>query len=166
MLTRSAEYAVRALSLLALREGDEAFHAAEIAEELGLPPQFLTKILRRLTATDLVSSQRGRSGGFRLTRAAEEISLLEIVAPFQERLNGVECLLGQSDCVDPDSCPLHEPMAEIRRKFHGVLADTSLAEVARRAVRNESPDPDGAGCPKSQDCPKKSDEYRSPMRGV
>jgi predicted ArsR family transcriptional regulator len=60
MLTRSAVYAVRALSLLALREGSGAFHAAEIAAELGLPPQFLTKILRRLTATDLVSSQRGR----------------------------------------------------------------------------------------------------------
>jgi len=136
MLTRSAEYAVRALSLLALRESDDAFHAAEIAEELGLPPQFLTKILRRLTGTDLVSSQRGRSGGFRLTRAAEEISLLEVVEPFQEGLNGVECLLGQTDCVDPDSCPLHEPMADIRQKFHGVLAGTSLAEVARRAVRN------------------------------
>jgi hypothetical protein len=57
-------------------------------------------------------------------------------------------------------------MAEIRRRFHNVLADTSLASVARRAVRNGSPDPDGSRCPKSQDCPKESDEYRSAMRGV
>ena len=158
MLTRSAEYAVRALSLLALREGDAAFHSAEIAAELGLPPQFLTKILRRLTATDLVSSQRGRSGGFRLTRAAEEISLLEVVEPFQEGLNGVECLLGQSDCVDPESCPLHEPMAEIRQKFHGVLAGTSLADVARRAVRNGSPESRPADEPNKNCCKTMSEE--------
>ena len=136
MLTRSAEYAVRALSLLALRDGDGALHSAEIAEELGLPPQFLTKILRRLTATDLVSSQRGRAGGFRLTRSAVEISLLEVVEPFQDGLIGVECLLGQSECTDPEDCPLHEPMARMRQQFHDLLSGTTLDEVAARAVRN------------------------------
>jgi Rrf2 family protein len=145
MLTRSAEYAVRALSLLALREGNGALHSAEIAAELGLPPQFLTKILRRLTATDLVTSQRGRSGGFRLNRAAEEISLLAVVRPFQDGLSGIECLLGQSGCVDPESCPLHEPWAEIRRSFHDLLADTTLADVATRAARPGLRVPVGSG---------------------
>jgi len=139
MLTRSAEYAVRALSLLSLQEGDQALHSAEIASELGLPPQFLTKILRRLTSTDLVSSQRGRTGGFRLNRAADEISLLAVVRPFQDGLSGIECLLGQAECTDPESCPLHEPWAEIRRSFHDLLADTTLADVAARAVRSGSP---------------------------
>ncbi|MEE4270489.1 MAG: Rrf2 family transcriptional regulator [Thermoanaerobaculales bacterium] len=135
MLTRSSEYAVRALSLLALSAGDEALHAAEIAAKLDLPPQFLTKILRRLTATDIVSSQRGRAGGFRLTRAADEVTLLEVVGPFQDGLTDVECLLGQSDCTDPDACPLHGPMAEIRRIFRDLLAGTTLADVAERAIR-------------------------------
>ncbi len=138
MLSRSAEYAVRALSLLALREGDSALHSAEIADKLDLPPQFLTKILRRLTATDLVTSQRGRSGGFRLNRPADEISLLAVVRPFQDGLSGVECLLGQSDCTDADQCPLHDKMAGIRQSFHDLLAGTTLADVAQRAVRNET----------------------------
>ena len=135
MLTRSAEYAVRALAMLSLRQGDGALHAAEIADELGLPPQFLTKILRRLTATGLVSSQRGRTGGFRLNREAGEVPLLEVVEPFQDGLDGVECLLGQRDCADWASCPLHEPMADIRRAFRDLLSGTTLAEVAPRAVR-------------------------------
>jgi Rrf2 family protein len=138
MLTRSAEYAVRALALLAVRGGDDALHSAEIASELGLPPQFLTKILRRLTATELVTSHRGRAGGFRLNREPEEISLLAVVQPFQDSLSGIDCLLGQTDCIDTDSCPLHEPWAEIRRSFHDLLADTTLADVAARAVRNGS----------------------------
>ena len=138
MLTRSAEYAVRALSLLALRKGDGALHSAEIADELGLPPQFLTKILRRLTATDLVTSQRGRSGGFRLNRSADEISLLAVVRPFQDGMTGVECLLGQANCSDSDACPLHERLTGIRQSFHDLLAGTTLADIAQRAVRNGS----------------------------
>ena len=139
MLSRSAEYAVRALSLLAIREGDDALHSAEIADELGLPPQFLTKILRRLTATDLVTSQRGRTGGFRLNRSADEISLLAVVRPFQDGLMGVECLLGQTNCSDSDACPLHDQLTGIRRSFHDLLAHTTLADIAQRAVRNGSP---------------------------
>ena len=135
MLSRSAEYAVRALSLLALREGNGALHSAEIAERLDLPPQFLTKILRRLKATDLVTSQRGRAGGFRLNRPADEISLLAVVQPVQDGQAGVECLLGQANCSDSDGCPLHEPLVEIRRAFHDLLAGTTLAEIAQRAVR-------------------------------
>ncbi len=138
MLSRSAEYAVRALSLLALRGGDGALHSAEIAEELGLPPQFLSKILRRLKATDLVTSQRGRAGGFRLNRAADEISLLAVVRPFQDELTGIECLLGQTGCSDSETCPLHERLTGIRRSFHDLLADTTLADVAERAVRSGS----------------------------
>jgi len=135
MLTRSAEYAVRALALLAVRGGDDALHSAEIADALGLPPQFLTKILRRLTATDLVTSRRGRSGGFRLNRPPDEISLLAVVRPFQDGLSGVDCLLGQTDCADAEGCPLHEPWIDIQRSFHDLLAETTLADVAGRAVR-------------------------------
>jgi len=138
MLTKSAEYAVRALSLLALHEGDGTLHSAEIADELGLPPQFLTKILRRLTATDLVTSQRGRSGGFRLNRSADEISLLAVVRPFQDGMTGVECLLGQSNCSDSDACPLHDRLTGIRQSFHDLLAGTTLADIAQRAVRNDT----------------------------
>jgi Rrf2 family protein len=135
MLSRSAEYAVRALSLLALREGDSALHSAEIADELDLPPQFLSKILRRLKSTGLVTSQRGRAGGFRLNRSADEIPLLAVVQPFQDGLSGVECLLGQADCTDSDTCPLHDRLTGIRQSFHDLLAGTTLADIAQRAIR-------------------------------
>jgi Rrf2 family protein len=147
MLTRSAEYAVRALSLLALRDGGGALRSAEIAAELGLPPQFLSKILRRLTATDLVTSQRGRAGGFRLNRPSTEITLLAVVEPFLDGLDDVECLLGQGSCSDTESCPLHAPMTEIRRAFRDLLAGTTLADIARRAVRTDGLGARLAGAP-------------------
>ncbi|MCP4902266.1 MAG: Rrf2 family transcriptional regulator [bacterium] len=135
MLSRSSEYAVRALSLLADRGEDACLHSREIATELNLPPQFLTKILRRLTATNLVTSQRGRSGGFRLNRPASEISLLAVVSPFEPTNDGFECLLGQVNCTDHEACPLHGSWIEIRASLHDLLKRTTLADVAGRAIR-------------------------------
>ena len=136
MLSRSAEYAVRALSLLAVRGEETSVQSREIAEVLGLPPQFLTKILRRLTATGLVASQRGRSGGFRLSRAPESIPLLEVVMPFEEQRFDDVCLLGQGFCDDQEECPLHNPMIEIQTAFYTLLENTMLADVAPRAIRS------------------------------
>jgi Rrf2 family protein len=124
--------------MLALNEEDKALHASEIAQALDLPPQFLTKILRRLTTTDLVISRRGRAGGFRLNRPPEEISLLAIVSPFEPPAHGFDCLLGQDNCTDHDSCPLHRSWVEIRASLHDLLEKTTLADVAIRATRSNT----------------------------
>jgi Rrf2 family protein len=113
-------------------------HSREIADRLDLPPQFLTKILRRLTATGLVASQRGRAGGFRLDRAPGAISLLEVVMPFEEPRTEVACLLGQAFCSDQADCPLHEPYTAVRAAFYDLLENTTLADVASRAVRRSA----------------------------
>jgi Rrf2 family protein len=135
VLSRSSEYAIRALSLLSEQRENGALHSREIAAELDLPPDFLTKILRRLTGTDLVRSQRGRTGGFRLNLPAEQISLLAVVAPFEPQWSGVACLLGQVSCTDREACPVHEPWVEIRKNLYDLLENTTLADVAERASR-------------------------------
>lgn len=135
MLSRSSEYAVRSLALLATIQAAESVHSGDIAAELGLPPQFLTKILRRLAEAGVLSSQRGRAGGFRLERPAASVSLLEVVAPFEEQATGVTCLLGQAFCSDSDACPLHAEWVDIQRRFFDLLERTTLADVAERASR-------------------------------
>lgn len=135
MLSRSSEYAIRALALLSLQAEGNCLHCKDIATELGLPPDFLTKILRRLTATELVSSQRGRSGGFRLERTPDRISLLDIVTPFESTFTGIECLIGQAYCSDREACPLHRDWVAIRQQFYDLLERTALADVAERAIR-------------------------------
>ena len=136
MLSRSAEYAIRALSLLAVRHDDGALQSREIAADLGLPPQFLTKILRRLTSTGLVSSQRGRSGGFRLNRPPDRISLIELVIPFEPQWTGVACLLGQAYCSDQAACPIHDEWVGIRKAMYDLLERTTLAEEMPEAYKD------------------------------
>lgn len=135
MFTRSAEYAVRALSYLALKGEGKCLQTHEIATKLQLPAQFLTKILRRLTATGIVSSQRGRSGGFRLERPGDQITLLEVVLAFEPSLSGLQCILGQAGCADQEECPLHEPWVKVRANLLDLLERTTLADVAHRSAR-------------------------------
>ncbi len=118
MISRSASYAIRALALMATREPASWTLNREIAEELSLPPQFLTKILRSLTNAGFLESQRGKSGGFRLAKRPEQITVLEVVDEFDHVTERRRCLLGRAACSDESSCPLH---AEWKCAFDAML---------------------------------------------
>jgi Rrf2 family protein len=117
----------------------------EIAAELALPPQFLTKILRVLAAEGILASQRGRSGGFRLARPAERITLLEIVDAFDHISDRRSCLLGQTTCSDENACPLHDQWRRISDSLRRALESRSLAQLTRQASTSAFPRLEGMG---------------------
>jgi Rrf2 family protein len=130
MFSASSEYALRALGYLA-SEGDKPWVLShEIAKKLGLPPHFLAKILRALATEKILKSQRGRSGGFRLARPAEEISLFEIVEPIDHLTQRKSCLLGHTHCTLEVPCPLHNTWQKIMTDFINMLKNTTLAELS------------------------------------
>lgn len=138
MISRASEYAIRALTFLAMQEADSFHLARDLGERLGIPAPFLAKILQPLVARGVVHSQRGRSGGFRLARDPAAITLYEVVDA-QEHLGRVRtCLLGQAECSDERACPLHEYWKGTCDHYLGVLVETTLAHLARFAA--DSPD--------------------------
>ncbi|MDZ4773981.1 MAG: Rrf2 family transcriptional regulator [Planctomycetota bacterium] len=133
MLSRSNEYAIRALTYLARSTDSRLFLAREIAEELGMPAPFLGKVLQPLVAKGIIQSQRGRSGGFRLARPASEVRLIEIVEA-QESLGPENvCLLGQHTCDDATACPMHEYWKKASSAFRERISKTTLADLLRFA---------------------------------
>ncbi len=131
MISRGATYAVRALVYLADRAGDHWLLSREIARELALPPQFLSKILGTLAVEGILSSQRGRSGGFRLSRSADGISLLDVIEPFDHLGSRRQCILGQGICSEEKPCPIHGQWRAISDAFIKVLGKTTIADIAR-----------------------------------
>ncbi len=129
VISRSSEYAIRALTFLAM-EGDGRHHLArDMAERLGIPAPFLGKVLQPLVTSGLLHSQRGRSGGFKLAKAAKDVRLVDIVNT-QETLHPADtCLLGQSECRDEGACPLHAYWTNTARAFHARLRETNLQEL-------------------------------------
>lgn len=74
-----AEYAVKAVLRLALTHGSEPVQAREIATYGGIPAKFVEQIMHDLRAARLVTSVRGRAGGYVLARGPEEITFADIV---------------------------------------------------------------------------------------
>jgi Rrf2 family protein len=129
LLSRSNEYAIRALTYLAQGEAGRLYLAREIAEELDLPAPFLGKVLQPLVARGVIKSQRGRSGGFRLARPASDVRLIDIVEAQGSLGPEVTCLLGQRTCRDETACPMHEYWKRASTAFHERLANTTLADL-------------------------------------
>ena len=133
MLSHSASYAIRALAYIGAQPSTGWVMNREIASELELPPQFLAKLLRVLTGQGILQSSRGRTGGFRLARPADKVTLFEIVEPFENLLDRQECVLGQDICSSQKPCPLHEEWIASSRRLAAVMRGLTLAEVADSA---------------------------------
>ena len=79
-ISAKAEYACLAILALAERFHDErTMTIREIAEAREIPATFLSQILLKLKGAGLVISTRGSSGGYRLGRPPEEISLIDVL---------------------------------------------------------------------------------------
>jgi len=141
MLSRSSEYAIRALTHLASRPERGWILSRRIAAELGIPSSFLAKILQTLASVGILESQRGRNGGFRLLREPHLISLFEIVEPFDRLGQRRLCILGQKVCDEASACPLHDTWKKSLSLFLVKLQETTLEEVARHNAPGGFPRP-------------------------
>lgn len=148
-ISRSSEYAIRALTYLAIQGPEAGFVLGKhMAERLGMPAPFLGKILQPLVACGLLESQRGRRGGFRLAQPADEITLLQIVGAIEGLGPTRECFLGQAECSDERACPMHDYWKDASQEFERQLSETTLADVVRFCERSPQsgyplPSPDG-----------------------
>jgi Rrf2 family iron-sulfur cluster assembly transcriptional regulator len=130
MFSRSAGYAVQALTYLAAQPSGKLTGAREIADALQLPMPFLWKILRNLSRKKLVRSFKGVRGGYELARSAERISVSEILAASPDAKHSATCVLGLEQCDDRNPCPLHSSWSGVRNQIDELMKKTSLADMA------------------------------------
>jgi Rrf2 family protein len=126
----ACEYAIRAATHLALRPSGAYVSAGQISGAENIPAPFLSAVLQRLVAADLLGSVRGPGGGYALARAPEEISLYDIRAAIDGVADLEGCALGLGTCSDEATCPLHETWKPIREQIHRYLTDTTLERTA------------------------------------
>jgi Rrf2 family protein len=129
LIGKTGVHAIRALAqLTGLSEG-QSLGAAQIAEKIDAPPNYLAKLLRILARQGLVESHKGPGGGFRLARDARKIRLLDVVEPIERitRWNG--CILGQKDCSDENPCAIHDRWKQLRVGYLAMLAETTIADL-------------------------------------
>ena len=129
MLSQTSRYALKALDFLASNGNGDYKLVKDISGKLDIPQQYLSKILHALAREGLLQSQRGRSGGFRLNRPANAITLYEVIDPLDHLGRLGACIMGNGQCSRNDQCALHDMWGEVRDKYLSFLKATSLDEL-------------------------------------
>lgn len=132
MITRTTLHAVTALAALAQLPEGAYSGAAEVADQIGAPRNYLGKLLKTLADVGLVESQKGKGGGFRLARDSRSISLYEVADPIERVSRWSGCFLGQSQCSSEVACPLHQQWGNVRDAYLQFLRETTIADLAEQ----------------------------------
>jgi Rrf2 family transcriptional regulator, nitric oxide-sensitive transcriptional repressor len=118
------DYALRVLMHLAARP-DRLSSIGEIARTYRISHNHLMKVVQDLRTESFLDAVRGRSGGIRLARAAEKISVGDVVRHTEGTFDLVDC----GSCVIAPACALTAALHEARRAFMAVLDGYSLADL-------------------------------------
>jgi len=129
VLSKTAEYALRALLVLAHRGRGKPLPSATIAQLTGAPTNYLSKTLFTLARAGLVRSSRGRTGGFELATSPAEITVAQIADVFAEPFAPRQCLLGTGRCNAAAPCVAHHRWMRLTSEVHGALSTTTIASL-------------------------------------
>lgn len=129
-LTAYSNYALRSLQLAALRSPD-LVRVDDVVKVHGLARPHIVKIVHELGQAGLVETRRGRGGGFRLARPAEEIVVGNVIRLTEGPLDVVECFNPEKNtCPLIGICKLSRALREATKAFMAVLDDLTLADIA------------------------------------
>lgn len=131
-ITTRSRYGVRAMMELALREGTGRVQAQEIAAAQDISPGYLEHLLAALRKASLVRSVRGQHGGYELARAAEQITLREIVEALEGPIAPLECVDDSASCERADRCATRDVWSKVAHAVSGTLEEMSLGALCCR----------------------------------
>ena len=127
-LTSFSDYALRVL-MFAATAGDRLVTVEETAKAYGISRAHLMKVVNVLTRTGYIEGVRGRSGGFTLAKAPENIILGEVVRATESDFALVECFASGSQCIITNCCRLPLVLNEALNAFIATLDRYTLADL-------------------------------------
>ena len=126
-LTRYTDYAMRVLLYLGAQP-EKVCSISEIARAYGISQNHLMKVAHDLGKAGYIEGVRGRSGGIRLAKSADEINVGDVVRQTEEGFELVEC----GTCVIAPACGLTGALDEALAAFMAVLDRYTLADLLKK----------------------------------
>ena len=132
MISTTTAYALRALAALA-GDGEGVYVLGrDLAAAAKIPANYLSKILLALRNAGLITTARGSGGGYRLSKPARKISLIEVVNLFEKSQAGQRCLLGGQACSDHSPCAAHNLWCPVADAYAAFMNSTNLEDISVR----------------------------------
>jgi Rrf2 family iron-sulfur cluster assembly transcriptional regulator len=130
-LTTKGRYAVTAMLDLALHYSEGPITLADISKRQGISLSYLEQLFSRLRKNGLVDSARGPGGGYRLSRAANEICVADVITAVDEKVDAMRCE-GKGNCQDNGPCLTHDLWCDLSDQIYSFLKGIDLAQLVER----------------------------------
>jgi len=131
-LSKKADYALMAMTHLALRGDRGSSSAREIAGQYDIPIELLAKVLQRLVRRGLLASQQGTRGGYQLARTPGLISVGDVIQAIDGPVAVTACSSTDTvnTCEQYAKCNVRDPLWKVREKILAALGECTIAELA------------------------------------
>ena len=152
-LSEGVEAAIHSATTLAGLEGAATMPGAALAAQFDLSPSYLLKHLQALTSGGILESVPGPTGGYRLARAPERISLLDIVLAVEGPQPAFRCgeirrngpvKLPAAAYVKP--CGINAAMLRAEKAYRAALAAEKLSDIVADFMTDADPRSIAAAC--------------------
>ncbi len=127
-ITRYTDYSLRVLIYLATRT-EQLSTINEIAQSYGISKNHLMKIVQQLNLQGYLLAIRGKNGGLKLNRPANEINIGSLIRQIEDKSKLVECFGSDNQCVITPSCQLKRIFAEAQECFFKHLDAYTLEDL-------------------------------------
>jgi Rrf2 family nitric oxide-sensitive transcriptional repressor len=134
-----SDVCLRVVMLLAGEPGVDLTPSSTIAERVGTPYNHVTKAVIKLRELGLVESQRGRSGGVRISEAGRSVTVGWLLRRLDSRTDLAECETMHGDCPLSDGCGLRGALRRAREVFYAELDDVVIARLTRSRAAGAVP---------------------------
>lgn len=128
-LSTRGRYGIHAMYDLAKHYGDGPQSIKLIAERQGIPEAYLEQLIAVLRREQLVISNRGAQGGYRLSREPKDMTVGDVLRALEGGLNLVDCLLEEDSCGKTCACPSRVVWMKIRDGLNSIVDGITLQDM-------------------------------------
>ncbi|MBQ5883093.1 MAG: Rrf2 family transcriptional regulator [Clostridia bacterium] len=135
MVSAKGRYALRIFIDLAQNQGDGFVALSEVSKRQDVSLKYLETIVATLVRGNLLRSQRGMSGGYRLSREAKDISIYDIFNLTEGSLSPVACInCGDNFCNRSDVCITKEMWTSVDNLLNNYFKGISIQDLLDKNI--------------------------------
>lgn len=127
-ISKLTDYALVILAFLS-KEPQQFAQTGDIALNTHINKPTTAKVLKILARHGLLESCRGATGGYKLARRLEDISVAEIIQALEGPMAIMDCSLGKEHCAISKSCTIHAPWTKINQVIIKALDTVRLSDL-------------------------------------
>lgn len=129
-LSRLTDYAIVVMGRISQLEDGHVCSASDVSRNIGVPEPTVAQILKQLTRAGLLEARRGVNGGYRPLKAAEEMTVADIIVALDGPIALTACVDGgEGGCSVARLCPVRGNWDKVNQAVAGAFESVTIADM-------------------------------------